>query len=476
MNWENIFTQALRENGFEENDLSQIYRIEMDARAFFEFGGIVPDCFELQNIEKDDREIRYFWESRSTQARCPFCGQESAALACDYYTKPVQDIPRDNLSVYHIVRFQKYHCGNGECSCKKFNERFIEFSEEDARKTVRFKKYCAERSLGCGCYAAQNELRAEGAVISNDTIARYLKSEAVKKIESNLTRDDVKIIAIDDVNLRKGDKSTGCTVFLDEETRKVLIIVSGTTKEAAKRVLEQFPSAEYLSRDRANAYSSAGDDCGKTQVADRFHLIQNAHQAVKDAMSEVLPAKIYIREGDGWLSAEAGDDENTTAVFYVPEQIIDQRIKQAGLTPAKARKYRNTLKMLELDSKGMRTANIAQEMELSIKDVRALRATAASTLQRVDDIIAAKRAAQINNGIKTVSGAGVRPSAESIVEPFRKTVIELWNAGENHRTILPVLQSQGYAGSGNTIYQYILKLRKENPDELRQSQGDAKKN
>ena len=39
--------------------------------------------------------------------------------------------------------------------------------------------------------------------------------------------------------------------------------------------------------------------------------------------------------------------------------------------------------------------------------------------------------------------------------------------GENHRTIHPILQAQGFNGSRNAIYQYILKLRKETPEEIR---------
>jgi len=39
-------------------------------------------------------------------------------------------------------------------------------------------------------------------------------------------------------------------------------------------------------------------------------------------------------------------------------------------------------------------------------------------------------------------------------------------SGGNHRTIYPVIQEMGYTGSRNAIYQYILKLRKEVPDQL----------
>mgnify|MGYP000963240303 FL=1 len=110
--------------------------------------------------------------------------------------------------------------------------------------------------------------------MSNDSIGRYLKAAASGKIEENIVKNNVKVLAVDDINLRKGDKSSGCTVFVDGETHKVLIVVKGTTKEATKRVIEKFSSSEFLSSDRAAGYSTAGAECEKTQVADRFHLIK----------------------------------------------------------------------------------------------------------------------------------------------------------------------------------------------------------
>ena len=40
-----------------------------------------------------------------------------------------------------------------------------------------------------------------------------------------------------------------------------------------------------MSRDRGTAYAAAATKSGKTQVADGFHLVQNIHQTIKDALS-----------------------------------------------------------------------------------------------------------------------------------------------------------------------------------------------
>jgi hypothetical protein len=478
IDWYSVLTAALHREHFSQAEIRQIYRIEMESRTFFDFGGIVPDTLILQNIDRDSKEIEYYWDSRSTEAICPFCGTTSTKECKDYFEKPLQDIPQNGLAVCHVVRCKKYFCENSNCPYTSFVERLDGFAEEDARKTIRFKKYCVERSLESGCKPAEDALKREGAVVSNDSIARYLKWESAKQIESNINRNDVRVLAVDDINLRKGDKSSGCTVLMDEETHRVLIIIRGTTKEAAKKAIEMFSAAEFFSRDRASSYASAATECGKTQIADRFHLIKNAHDAVKEALMTSIPATIFIREGDGWVQGTQCDSIiPDRPYFYVPEEKVEEQIRLAELTESKAKRYRNTLKILELADKGVKTADIADALNIPLKDVRQLRRTAVTTLDYVDDKIKSRvnganesiirhEDMLLKRNIKTLKPKAY-PSHKSIVEPYRETVIAEVKKGGNHRTIHPILQAQGFEGSRNAIYQYILKLRKEAPEEIR---------
>lgn len=475
--WYSVLSTALHRESFTQEEIQQIYKIEMEARTFFDFGRLIPDFLTLQNIERDSKKIQYYWDSRSKEAICPYCSTKSDKECKDYFSKQLQDIPEDGLAVYHIVRRKKYFCKNPDCTHTRFVERLNGFAEECARKTIRFKKYCVERSLESGCKPAEDALKREGAEVSNDSIARYLKEKSAKKIESNITCDDVKVLAIDDINLRKGDKSTGCTVLMDEETHRILIIIQGTTKEVAKKAIEMFPSAKFFSRDRASAYASAGTECGKTQIADRFHLIKNAQAAVRETLMTSIPATIFIRGGEGWVTAPNDDTTAVKPYFYVPEEKIEERIRLARLTEAKAKKYRNTLKILELSDKGIKTADIATALNISLKEVRLLRRTAVNTLDHVDEKMKSRLHAAnetINRREDMLSKRETKtlrpkahPSHKSIVEPYREIVIDEVKKGGNHRTIHPILQAQGFKGSRNAVYQYILKLRKESPEEIR---------
>ena len=53
LNWKDLFQGKLSDNGFSIEEAQTIYRIEMDARGFFDFGDIMPEWMHLQNIERD---------------------------------------------------------------------------------------------------------------------------------------------------------------------------------------------------------------------------------------------------------------------------------------------------------------------------------------------------------------------------------------------------------------------------------------
>ena len=79
--WAGVFASTLAQV-FRPDSIQQIYRLEMQARTLFEWEGIVPPFLVLQNIEREDREIRYYWISRSQTAVCPFCGTLSTTARC----------------------------------------------------------------------------------------------------------------------------------------------------------------------------------------------------------------------------------------------------------------------------------------------------------------------------------------------------------------------------------------------------------
>lgn len=479
-NFKEVLGQELKKEGIEPALYPSLHSVYMQSYAFFRFSDIIPESLVLQNMSSDNMGIMFYWNSRSSSARCPYCQTLSTFKCKDYKSNTIQDIPQDNKAVFHEVRFQMYFCHNEDCTVGKFKEQFEGFCDKNYACTNRFKAYSVKRGLACSAHRAAKELQEEGAIISDDTILNYIKTYSAKHLADSMGDEKVKVIGIDDINMRKGDRSTGCTVFVDLATRKILIIVLGTSTEAAKRVLDKYPRTEICCNDRASAYISAGLECGKAVVADRFHLIQNAQQAVKDALAEAMPATIYIRSGAGWINP-AGDSQER-AGYSVSEKTIEDRIRLSGITPAKAKKYKQTLKILELADMGLTTAAIAEKLALKQNELWVLRRNAADLIDGVEKRIEARLEKIENMGedvlrgpgeraVKTVNGPKVKSSSDSIVNPYRETVLELWEKGYTHRTMHPILVEQGYVGSQNAIYQFILKVNKEEPGLLRRVKG-----
>jgi transposase len=469
--WKELLSGSLERIGYDSIEAHGIFLLEMELLKYFQFEGVMPECLKLENVERDEKEIRYYWKSNSDKAECPDCHTVSQRERKDFKRKSIQDIASEGLAVYHYIESKRWNCDNPECGTKIFVERFYEYIEEKQRKTIRFKERCKDLALACGGIGAERELRAEGSDVCDDTIIRYVKAAGAEATKSNLTRDDVKVLSVDDFNTRKGDSSSACTVFIDQETHKVLIIVKGTTKEVVENIIKKFPSSEFLSRDRACSLSAAGDACGKIQIADRFHLVQNIHKAIEETLMAEIPANIFLREGDGWASITQESDNSDACT--VPDEDLEKRIRLAGLSATKAKKYRNTLKMLELSDKGLRTADIAKALELSVEAVRVLRRSAASTIREVQEKINRRIEKYPENskgqgrppadGNRKTLGPNPGPAHKSIVEPYRDIVVEMWNSGNSHHQIHPAIVEKGFTGSMAAVYQYICKLENEDP-------------
>jgi len=131
-----------------------------------------------------------------------------------------------------------------------------------------------------------------------------VKAQGATVVAQNLQRRDVKGLAVDDVNLRKGDSSTACSVFIDGETHRFLLMVQGARQATTEAVMAKFPTVDIVSRDRGSAYAAAAQACGKVQVADGFHLIANLHEALQTSLALTLGPDVFLPEGEGWVQPE----------------------------------------------------------------------------------------------------------------------------------------------------------------------------
>jgi len=116
MNRKNIrelICQSLELNGYDPEEAQRIFLLEMGVVKYFQFEEVMPACLGLENIERDEKSINYYWSSRSDQAECPNCHEISRHERKDFVRKPVQDIASEGCAgIVPILGWMPESIGN----------------------------------------------------------------------------------------------------------------------------------------------------------------------------------------------------------------------------------------------------------------------------------------------------------------------------------------------------------------------------
>ena len=244
----------------------------------------------IYDIREDVGEVNIFIKSSPHSCICPNCGEESRELHSTY-GRVIQDTPLHGKQTYLNANVYKYACNNPECSQKVFTEPFP-FAKTSAVRTNALNQFILGVSLFLSNEGASKVLSLLGVSVSNDTIQRlYDKIEFIDNPE-------IEKIGVDDVAIRKG--RSYATAVYDLESRQLIALLEGRDGKTFREWLEGHKKIRLVTRDRASAYASAINDVLPEciQVADRFHLLQNMINKLKDIFKDEIPAEIFIKDGD----------------------------------------------------------------------------------------------------------------------------------------------------------------------------------
>jgi transposase len=174
--------------------------------------------------------------------------------------------------------------------------------------------------------------------VSNDTLLRVVRRHAAG------SATDPRVVGIDDWAWKPGHRYG--TIICDLERRRVIDILPDREAATMAAWLAARPSIEVIARDRGAGYRQAAAD-GRpeaVQVADRWHLMENASaafltavqrsmQAIRKAVGVgvVDPARLSCaeaRQHDGWLRRE----KENTAVLDMAKggQTIKEIVRRTG--------------------------------------------------------------------------------------------------------------------------------------------------
>jgi transposase len=118
--------------------------------------------------------------------------------------------------------------------------------------------------------------------VSNDTLLRVVRRRTEQP------RNELAIIGIDDFAFRRGQRYG--TIVCDLERRRPVTLLPDRDQSTSQAWLANHPSIVTVARDRGGGY---GEAIAKAlphadQVADRWHLMENASRAFLDAVSKSM--------------------------------------------------------------------------------------------------------------------------------------------------------------------------------------------
>ena len=218
----------------------------------------------------------------SANSACPLCGAVSDRVH-SRYPRRLADLPIAGRRAVLMLQARRFRCVAVLCERRIFTERFDDnILKPWARPRLELDQiaHCLALALG-GRPAASFALRLS-IPVSNDTLLRAVRRRGSPSFAAPV------IVGIDDWAWRRNHRYG--TLICDLERRKTIALLPDREPATAEAWLSGQPQIAVVARDRGGSYALATQKAlpYAVQVADRWHLMENASRAYLDAVRKSM--------------------------------------------------------------------------------------------------------------------------------------------------------------------------------------------
>ncbi len=178
---------------------------------------------------------------------------------------------------------RRFWCDAVLCPRRVFAERFGDnILAPLSRRTGRLETIVHHLGLALGGRPAAAFAERLMMPVSNDTLLRVVRRRTEQP------RNELAIIGIDDFAFRRGQRYG--TIVCDLERRRPVTLLPDRDQPTSQAWLANHPSIVTVARDRGGGYGAAIAKAlpHADQVADRWHLMENASRAFLDAVGKSM--------------------------------------------------------------------------------------------------------------------------------------------------------------------------------------------
>jgi len=383
---------------------------------------LLPDATRLRleacEVDETTAQITLRVCARPTSVPCPLCTTPTQRIH-SHYERTLADLPWAQYRVRLQLRVRKWFCRNRRCHRRIFTERLPTVAAPWARCTLRLAQRLMALGVALGGTAGVRLGHQWDQVVSRNTLLRLLRRQPAPSFPTPT------VLGVDDFALRK--RQTYGTVLIDLERRSPVALLPDRTADTVAQWLREHPGVKVIARDRSTAYAEGARHGAPaaTQVADRFHLLQNLREALDQ----------------GFLTHEQTLDAVNALMHQQPVALADGAVAvpvpshdmplpaQQRAAQRQARRQALHTQVWALHRQGWTAPAIAQNLGMSLRTVqRDLRSATFAGRRRRSD------------------------RGDSVLNPYKPSLLERWNAGcYNAMRLFRDLRQRGYAGGYGVV-------------------------
>jgi len=243
---------------------------------------LVPRGFAVVDAMSDEAGTSIMVRSLAGASPCPGCGTPSERVH-SRYRRSLADLPIAGRPVRMVVLARRFYCQAVLCGRRVFTERFdADVLVPWARRTARLDHIVHHLGLALGGRPAAGFARRLMVPVSKDTLLRVVRRRGSPRFVPPT------VIGIDDWAWRRNQRYG--TLVCDLERRRTIALLPDREPATAEAWLSGQPQIALIARDRGGGYALAAAKAlpEATQVADRWHLMENASRAFLDAVRKSM--------------------------------------------------------------------------------------------------------------------------------------------------------------------------------------------